>query len=141
MAAVVDVFNSAGERAVVRFEGRDAYAAYGFPDLVRAGSKVLLVREAAPYAEIVALHRWPRRVGLCGEGEGILPPADLEPSIAAEERTGDPGRLEGALLAVESEAVWVEGGRKARRWDGRRLGEPMPVSTALGSLVLDWSQR
>lgn len=141
VAAVVDVLNSAGDRAIARFEGRDSYTAYGFPDLSRASSKVLLVREAAPYAEIVALHRWPRRVGMCAEGEGILPPADMAPGVVAEERTGHSGTLSGSLLAVEAEAVWVQEGRFVRRWDGRKLGEPVPLSSALGSLVLDWSQR
>lgn len=140
MAAVVDVLNTAGERAVVRMERGGTYLAFGFPDLRRAASKVLLVREAEPIAEIVALHRWPKVVGVCAEGEGIVPGADLDPAFVAEERVGHRAELPGALLAVEGEALWVVHGRTARRYDGR-LSEPQPLSTAIGSLVLDWSQR
>lgn len=140
MAAVVDVLNTAGDRAVVRFASGLVYGAWGFPDLARASSKVLLVREAEPLAEIVALHRWPTLVGACAAGEGLLPSADLDPAFVAEGRLGRRPELPGELLAVEARAVWVRDGRMARRYDGA-LGEAIPLASALGSLVLDWSQR
>lgn len=140
MAAVRDVLSTAGDVATVRLPQGD-YLAFGFPDLTRASSKVLLVRDVEPYGEIVALHRWPARVGVCPEGDGLVASADLDPAGVVEELTGSTTPVQGMLLAVEKSAVWLVANRRARRFDGRRLGEELPVVTALGSLVLDWSQR
>ncbi|MFZ5480990.1 MAG: MogA/MoaB family molybdenum cofactor biosynthesis protein [Myxococcota bacterium] len=141
-AAVMDVLNAAGERAVVALPGGVEYAAFGYPDLQRNASKVLLVREAEPWGEIVALHRWPRRVGLCAAVEdGVLPSADLDPGPVAALRTGVPYQGSGQLFAVENASVYVTDGKRVSQWDGRNLAGAEPVGTVLASLLLHWSQR
>ncbi len=142
IAAVMDVLNAAGDRAVVTLPNGAEYAAFGYPDLQRNGSKVLLVRAGEPFAEVVALHRWPKRVGICVEGEaGIVPSADLDPGPVAEERTGAPYTGPGQLFAVEGGSIYVLQGRKVAQFDGRNVADGWPLSSAVGTLLLHWSQR
>jgi hypothetical protein len=146
MQPVVDVLNSAGARAVVRLSDGREYGAYGFPDLARRGSKVLLVREAEPVAEIVALHRWPALVGLCAEEGGVLPDATLAVASFTEDHCGRAFDGPGQIFAVEGGAVWIEHNRRVFRWDGSRSAQSAvasaePVSAALATLVLSWSGR
>ena len=56
MAAARDVLLSAGVCRRARV-GEAEYLAFGFPDLDRPASRVLLVRDAWPHPEVVALHR------------------------------------------------------------------------------------
>jgi molybdenum cofactor biosynthesis protein B len=142
IAAAMDVLHAAGDRALfVLPDGRE-YTAFGYPDLVRNGSKVLLVREGAPVAEVVALHRWPRRVGICIEGDdGVLPSADLAPGPVAEERTGAAFDGTGQLFAVESASIYVLQGRRVAQFDGRNIADGWPMTSAIGTLLLHWSQR
>lgn len=142
VASAMDVLNSAGERCLfVLPDGRE-YTAFGFPDLVRNASKVLLVRDAEPFPEVVALHRWPKRVGLCAEGdEGLVPSSDLDPGPVAEERTGTPWNGSFPLFAVEAASIYLRDGRRVRMWDGRTLSEGEPVASCVGTLLLHWSQR
>lgn len=142
IAAAVDVLQAAGDRAVVRLPNGVTYTAFGYPDLVRNHSKVLLVREAAPLAEVVALHRWPKRVGLCAEGDdGVVPSTELDPGPVAEERTGAPFDGPGQLFAVEGASIYVLQGRKVAQFDGRDTAGGWPLASAVGTLLLHWSQR
>lgn len=142
VAAVMDVLNAAGDRAVVRLPDGREYTAFGYPDLVRNASKVLLVRAGDPVAEVVALHRWPTRVGICVEGEGgIVPSADLDPGPVAEERTGHSFEGLGQLFAVEGASIYLLQGKKVAQFDGRELATGWPLASALGTLFLHWSQR
>lgn len=143
---VVDVLNAAGTRAVLRLADGQVYGAYGYPDLARRGAKVLLVREAEPLAEIVALHRWPERVGLCAEDGGVLPASELALASFTEDRCGGAYEGPGTLFAVEGGAVWIAHERRVFRWDGKQSEErarasAQPLSMALASLVLQWSGR
>lgn len=146
MQPVVDVLNSAGTRATVRLQNGAEYGAWGFPDLARRGSKVLLVREAEPVAEIVALHRWPSPAGVCCEGGGVLPDATLALASFTEDRTGRAYEGPGQLFAVDGKVVWILEGRKLIRWDGGRAeaaarAAAESVSSALATMVLGWSGR
>lgn len=142
IAAAMDVLNAAPDRATVVLADGRTYAAFGYPDLVRNASKVLLVRDAEPFPEVVALHRWPVRVGTCVEGDdGLVPSADLDPGPVSETRTGAPFPGDGTLFAVEAASVYVLQGRKVAQFDGRHVADGWPLSSAVGSLLLHWSQR
>ncbi len=144
LAAVHDVLASAGQRAWFDLPNGRRYTAFGFPDLTRPTSKVLLVAgddaSVDGAVEIVALHRWPRRVGACGDG-AILPSVDADVLAEARARTGGDAVPLGALVAVEGDAVHVASARGVLRYDGRGDPSPVPRSSALGTLVLTWSQR
>lgn len=142
IAAATDVLHAAGDRAVVRLPNGHVYTAFGYPDLVRNHSKVLLVRDAEPFPEVVALHRWPKTVGICAEGDdGVVPSADLDPGPVAEERTGAPYTGPGQLFAVEGASIYVLQGRKVAQFDGRNVADGWPLASAVGTLLLHWSQR
>jgi molybdenum cofactor biosynthesis protein B len=140
--AAMDVLGSANARMkLVAADGR-SWLLFGFPDLLRPASKVLAVREALPVSEVVALHRWPARVGICCElDDSLLPGTASDPDAECEARTGKPCPESGSLFATDSGAVWVQQRRYVRRWDGRRLGAEENVGPAIGSLLLSWSQR
>ncbi len=139
-AGAVDVLAAAGDRAVVTLPDASRWIAYGYPSLHHDSAKVLLVREADLVAEVVALHRWPRRVGLCAEDAGLLPGADAIFDAAHARGFAPPSDAE-TLLAVEPDAIWVTRGRRAARWDGRQYSEDAPRSSVIASLALRWSQR
>ncbi len=142
MRPVMDVLEAANARATVLLPGGRRYTAFGYPDLVRNQSKVLLVRETEALVEIVALHRWPRETGLCGDGdEGILPSADLDPGPVTEARTGGRYAGSGRLFALDGQGVYIQEERRVALWDGKRLAPGVPPTSALGTLVLGWSQR
>ncbi len=146
MPPVVVVLNSAGTRALVRLADGREYGAWGFPDLARRSSKVLLIREAEPIAEVIALHRWPNLVGLCAEEGGVLPDATLALGSFTEDRTGRAYEGPGQLFAVEGKTVWIEHQRKVFKWDGtanaaRAQAGAEPLSSALATLILTWSGR
>jgi molybdenum cofactor biosynthesis protein B len=136
----IDVLASAGERAMLTTPDGVRWTVFGFPDLSRPAAKVLLVRAAEPLAEVVALHRWPARVGLCADDPSFLPARDALAGESAA-RCGAPCPQEGALVAVEAASLLVASGTRAARWDGRSLGEAAPTSSTIASLVLQWSQR
>lgn len=139
---VVDVLHAAGETGIVLLPDGRRWMAYGFPDLRRNASKVVLVREAVPIAEIVAFHRWPEAVGIVAEGEdGMLPASDDDPGVISGTRAPAPYQGSGSLFAVDATGVWVLEGKVVRRWEGRALKDVGPVSSSLASLVLGWSQR
>lgn len=139
LASVMDVLSSAGEEGAVTV-GEERYAAFGFPDLRRVTSKVLLIGPGAPWGEVIALHRWPQRVGVSRDGGGQLP-ATGRLSRTSQERTGQEYPDEGRLLAAESDVVWVRDGDRVVRWDGRHARVEGGPGAVLGSLLLRWSQR
>jgi molybdenum cofactor biosynthesis protein B len=139
--AARDVFASAGERAWIALPDGRRLVAFGFPDLARPNARVLAVaQDDADAVEVVALHRWPVRVGLCGHGPVLPRVGEVGPE--AMRRTGAaPSSVEGELFAVETTAVHLLDGGRVMRWDGRRAGPPQPAGSALGSLLLAFSQR
>lgn len=141
VAPVRNVLESAGQIGIVT---RDevAWVAFGFPDLRRPGSKVLLVREGDPQPEVIALHRHPQRVGTMVFGDSPwLPTADADPDPIAREHTGRPLDAWGTLFAVEPSRVYILRDGRVRSWDGRNERDVGTRSQALASLVLRWSQR
>jgi molybdenum cofactor biosynthesis protein B len=139
--AAHDVLASAGERASLTLPSGVRLVLFGFPDLSRPNAKVLAVAEGEGDAvEVCALHRWPMRVGLCGEGP-LLPTVADDPAREAVHRTGAAPAVPGDLFAVETATIHLRHGRKVLRWDGRRPQGEQPANTALGSLLLGFSQR
>lgn len=140
--AVMDVLNTASARMKLACGDGRNWLVFGYPDLLRPGSKVIAIREGLPIAEVVALHRWPARVGVCTELEdSFLPSFNANVAEVSQARCGRPCDQEGSLFAVEAGAVWIQSGSKVRKWDGKRLGQPESAGATLGSLLLNWSQR
>lgn len=142
LAPVRNVLESAGERAPVLLADGRTYVAFGFPDLSRPTSKVLLVAEGEPWPEVVALHRFPRRVGSCVDGDrGLLPGTERDPDGPAVERTGAALPGFGTLFAIDGSAIYVRREAKVWSWDGRKERDEGSPTQTLASLVLRWSQR
>lgn len=142
LAPVRNVLESAGQIGLVQDGSGTSWVACGFPDLRRPSSKVLLVREGDPQPEVIAMHRYPHRVGAVVFGDSPwLPAADLDPDPVAEARTGCALPEWGTLFAVEPARVFVVRDGRVRSWDGRNERDEGTRSQALASLVLRWSQR
>ena len=143
LAPVVNVLHTAGEFGTMTLPSGRRYGLYGWPDLRRPNAKVLAVSWGDPLAEVIALHRSPRKVGTCIEGDrGLLPSASADPVRICREITGsEPPSMEGSLFAVTSKAVWIVRGRRVFKWDGRRERDDGSPKQVLASLTLLWSNR
>ena len=132
-AALVDIL---AEGTLGRLESADGpWLLVGFPDLARATSKVLAVRADGEDWEVLALHRYPRRVGRSGRSRWVGENALLE-SLARTGAAAGP-----SLWASDSSAVYVREGAEVVRWDGRQRTSVGTPAQALASVVLGWSQR
>ncbi len=138
-----NVLDSAMQRGSLEHDGQ-RYGLYGFPDLLRPSSKVLLVGPGEPFGTVVALHRHPRQVGvLCRWGQALpgWPNTGNDPARVGQELTGRPYPSEGHLFAIETDRVWVLEGNRVYSWDGRRRRDEGSPTSALASLSLRWSGR
>jgi molybdopterin adenylyltransferase len=138
-----NVLEGAMQRGSLTHEGQ-RWGLYGFPDLLRPSSKVLLVGPGAPFGTIVALHRHPRQVGvLCRWGQALpsWPNTGNDPARIGEEITGRAYPGEGHLFAIESDRILVLEGTRVHSWDGRRTRDEGSPASALASLALRWSGR
>lgn len=142
-APVMNVLHQAGESSMMKLPNGNKVMLYGFPDLQRPSSKVLLVGWGEPLAEVIALHRYPRQTGLCiEESRGMMPRRNADILAIGEAVTGrPPPRDEGQLFAVDHDAVYIQRGTKVYRWDGRREREEGNPKQALATLVISWHQR
>lgn len=139
-APVQQILDTAGERGLVDGPtGR--WVAFGFPDLRRARSKVLLVADGHPDLHIIALHRFPAKVGAPVEADPYLTPAEADPRVESLARTGAPAPRQGRIFAVQPGTIFLQDGGKVWRWDGRNERDMGTPAQALASLVLRWSQR
>jgi molybdenum cofactor biosynthesis protein B len=141
--ALINVLDSALQRGSLEHDGR-RYGLYGFPDLLRPSSKVLLVGPGEPFGAIVALHRNPRQVGvLCRWGQALpgWPNTGNDPARVGQEITGRPYPGEGHLFALDSDRIYVLEGTRVHSWDGHRRRDEGSPASALASLALRWSGR
>ena len=142
LAPARQILESAGQRATVSFPDGRTMAAFGYPDLTRSGSKVLLVGEGAPVAEVIALHRHPRLAGLTIWGSrGHLASADTDAQEVAEARLGAAPPTDGELFAIDHDAIYIQRSGAIDRWDGRSQTREGTESQVIASLMLRWSQR
>lgn len=141
MAPVVDVLVGAGDVGTLVLADGRTYSIWGFPDLRRPSSKVLVLREGWPLAELVALHRQSTGTVVSG-GRGLCVSRDADASEVAASVVGRPPPGEaGELFAVARDAVFLERDGKVVRWDGHREHPLGTTRQALASLVLEWSRR
>jgi molybdopterin adenylyltransferase len=142
MPAARELLETAGQTQVARTKDGRVYTLYGWPDLRRTSSKVLMVGEGEPGPEVVVLHRYPRQVGIAVEdGSGLLPGSDYLPGPIAERLVGAPAPGAGMLYGLDTDAVYTERNGRIYRWDGRKETELGSASQAMASLLLRWSGR
>jgi molybdenum cofactor biosynthesis protein B len=138
-----NVLEGAMQRGSLTIEG-ERWGLYGFPDLLRPSSKVLLVGPGEPFGTVVALHRHPRQVGvLCRWGQALpgWPNTGNDPARVGQQLTGRTYPGEGQLFAVEADRVLVLEGTRVHSWDGRHRRDEGSPASALASLALRWSSR
>ncbi len=142
-APILDVLHHAGEYAQLKFNNGNRATIYGYPDLQRANSKVLLVGWGEPLAEVVALHRYPIQSGTCIEEErGLMPGRNADIAEIAEAVTGRaPADTSGELFAVDHDRIYVQRGKWIYSWDGRKERQEGNAKQALTSMVVHWHQR
>lgn len=137
-AATCEVLKGAGERAVVRLPDGREVGAFGFPDLRRPSSKVLLIAMTRGVFEAVALHRHPKGVGIVGRGTLLK---SLNVDDEARARTSMPTPYGGMLFATTHDAIFVERDERIYSWDGSRERDEGVEAQATASLLLRWSSR
>jgi molybdenum cofactor biosynthesis protein B len=142
VSPIIDVLHTSGERGTLKLPSGRTLAVFGWPGLV-PGAKVLAIGTGTPVAEIVALHRYPVMTGTTlDEAYGLLPKRSEAVAKVAETVTGRaPKDPSGQLFAVQGDAVWIQRGSRAVRWDGNKERDDGTLKQTLASLVLDWSNR
>ncbi|MFH1467704.1 MAG: molybdenum cofactor biosynthesis protein B [Pseudomonadota bacterium] len=141
--ALNNVLDTAVQRGTATFAGR-TWGLYGFPDLLRPGSRVLAIGEGGPWGVVLALHRHPSRTGVLAAPAHALvgwPDTGADLASLGQEFTGRPCTAPGQALAVEGGRLYLLDGGRVRSWDGRRLRDEGPPRTILASLALRWSTR
>jgi len=139
LAPVTSVLDSAGERATLVLEAGRRLGLYGWPDLQRAGAKVIAVGEGGPLCEVIALHRHPAPTGTCVHG-GVLP--NPGGSLAtAKAITGREPMTDDPMFAVDQDRVWLRRGERAIRWDGSTERDDGTTRQVLATLLTEWHQR
>lgn len=143
LAPVMNVLQTAGERALLKRSNGQDYILFGWPDLRRPNSKVIALAEGTPLGDVVALHRYPTMSGLCIAGNnGMLLPRTFDIEEAGLTITGrKPPHWDGYLFAIQGDAIWTEREGQVYRWDGRRETNDGSPKQVLASLVLQWSNR
>jgi len=141
LAPVRQVLETAGARA--RVSDGDALhgVAFGFPDLSRPSSKVLLVQDHSDIS-VTALHRFPHPAGIISQGTAL--PCGLktrEADTLSLDRYGRHTPNGGRLVAVDHDALYLLRDDSVWRWDGRNEHKEGTANQLLASLVLRWSQR
>ena len=119
-APVRNILEQAGKRAIVRFENKTEYTAYGYPNLSQPNAKVLLVGANGGNIEIIALHRSPQKVGIVSAtGCGWLPQKNL--SALSEEITNRrPPKADATVFAIDSRSLYYESAGTIFHLDGKR---------------------
>ncbi len=142
-AAIQAVMDTAGQRGVLACTNRRRYSVFGFPDLQRPTSKVLLTGDGGRSGYVLALHRFPNPVGILGPGApDLLPAHNAAIRQVCREVTGSPLPDEGyTVFAVDKGRIYVEKEGAIGSWDGRSLEDEGLPGQAAASLVLRWSQR
>jgi len=142
-APIMDVLHQAGAYAQLKFPNGNRATIYGYPDLERANSKVLLVGWGEPLAEVVALHRYPIQSGTSIQEErGLMPGRSSDIAQVAEAVTGRaPADTSGELFAVDHDTIYVQRGKWIYSWDGRKERQEGNAKQALTSMVVRWHQR
>ncbi len=142
LAPVRSILEQAGQRAILRFADQGTAGLYGFPDLLRESSRVILVASGRPWGRAIALHRFPQRVGIPVMGDdSFLPDASADTATTSVERTGNPYPGAGELFALDTGMVYVLFDGTVKSWDGHRLRDEGPPASVLSTLLLRWSQR
>ena len=140
-APVRNILEQAGKRAMVRFENKKEYTAYGYPNLSQTNAKVLLIGANGGNIEIIALHRSPEKVGVVSaNGCGWLPQKSLT-ELSDEITKRRPPKTDATVFAIDSRSLYYESAGTIFHWDGkkeRNMGSP---NQALSSLLLQWSQQ
>ena len=142
-AAVRAVFDAAGERGVLACANRRRYAVFGFPDLQRPTSHVLMTADGGRADYIIALHRFPEPVGILGPGAPhLLTPHDAATRQVCREIVGAPITEDGyTVFAVDRGEVFLEKDGAIGSWNGQALEEEGLPTQVGATLVLRWSQR
>ncbi|MEC7987225.1 MAG: hypothetical protein VX278_18795 [Myxococcota bacterium] len=142
IAPARNVLEGAGERKAVRLHSGKIYVLFGYPDLRRPTSKAILIGDADPFVEIIALHRSPNRVGIvCSTGTEWLPSIDRSFDKITLQRTNKEAPQSGTLFALEQQTVYYQISGHVFSWDGKKEKSMGTVKQAIASLLLSWSQR
>ena len=142
-APLANVLEQAGEHASAVLPSGARVGVWGFPDLRRPGSRVLAVGEGEEWPEVVALHRYPARVGTCLTRSGGWFGGKLWTSDeACSEILGGVSPDGGATcFATDETRVYVLREGMVCAWDGRQERPEGSPKQVLARLALRWSNR
>lgn len=137
--AAQNVLNTTyAQRTVITTIG-EVYGAYGFPDLLRPTSKVLLV---SADGGVVALHRTRQPTGIVSDGTLDILNIDIDDVDGiSKQRTGKIAPRTGKIFALNGNTVYFHIENYIVSWDGKKERKEGTQKQVTASLLLQWSQR
>ena len=137
------MLEQAGEHASAVLPSGERVGLWGFPDLRRPGSRVLAVGGGDGWPEVVALHRYPARVGTGVSREGGWFGGDLWTADQACSEILGAAAPEGVetCFATDQTAVYVLREGAVCAWDGHQERPEGSLNQVLATLALRWSNR
>jgi molybdenum cofactor guanylyltransferase len=137
-APIRNIFEQAGSWRTIQIQ-ESSFSIYGFPDLHRRSSKLLLVRPQFPLPQIISLHNHPQRfaLGLLGECTGFLEPYRAAQVQLFERLSHDQQTLE-QCVGIEGDKLLFLENRQFYRWNGHTKEELGTFAQALPTLLLSW---
>ena len=137
-AAAADVLRSTTAHDTAQNEHGIVFHLYGFPDLLRPTSRVILI---APDGGIVALHRGLTTTGInTPDTESFLLSRKSITEISLERTNAIPPQKKN-LFALDHKMLYFSTDREIISWDGRKRQSVGQAKQVLASLLLHWSQR
>ncbi|MBM76426.1 MAG: hypothetical protein CMK59_13555 [Proteobacteria bacterium] len=138
--AIRNVFEQAGSWKTIDIKG-ESFSIYGFPDLLRRGSKLLLVRPQSPLPQILTFHNYPQSsiVGLQKDGSSFLEPIRKRQKELYSKLNNESLNLnmDNCVGIDGSKLIFLEN-RVFFRWDGQRKEALGDFKQALPTLLLSW---
>ncbi len=138
VAPIRNIFEQAGSWRTIHIQ-ENPFSIYGFPDLHRRSSKLLLVKPQFPLPQIISLHNHPQRfaIGLLGDCTGFLEPYRAAQIQLFEHISTDRQLLE-QCVGIEGDRLLFLENRQFYRWNGRTKEDLGTFAQALPTLLLSW---
>ena len=138
--AAQSVFEHAGARNIAVDRYGNQFGVFGFPDLNKPTSKVIIIRPVLHTQNSLRFIDFQQSGPHPCSSQWILMSTTLDVEQACMSITGRTNKGD-RIIAVEPRVVYIQRNNDIVRWDGRRESDMGTIRQAIASLVLQWSQR
>ena len=136
--AIRNIFEQAGAWRTINIQG-EQFSIYGFPDLLRKSSKLLLVRPQFPLPQVLTFHNYPQAsiIGLDKDHSAFLKPIRASQQRLFSSTNNSTLSLENCVGIDGARLLFLEN-RQFYRWNGKKKESLGDFKQALPTLLLSW---